>query len=152
MKILRGIFADLANKARDPLFGALVRDDGIWLGRMTWEHAEVPFALSVHRAREVPTRSDHIVFEALRTSYPAMRPLLQAAVDELWSAARKSAQALPDVGGPLDLWAKLQLQGVGLHEDGHVELIFGFADPDIAAGAFIVSVHGMQVTPQEYVE
>lgn len=119
---------------------------------MTWEHAQVPFALTVHRAEEVPSQFDRTVFEALRRSYPAMRSSLQGALDELWSAARETATTgLPDVGGSLDLWVKLQLQGIGLHDDGHAELIFGFLDPNLPEGAFIVSVHGTSVTPVEYV-
>ena len=151
MNILRRIFGGLPGTFNDPLFGALTRQDGLWSGQLTWDHTPTPFSLTVHRANEVPSQVDRTVFEALRCAYPALRSSLQGAVHDLWSGARKAhADELPDLGGSLDLWARLQLQGVGLHEDGHAQLIFGFTDPTLPDGAFIVSVHGTEVEPLEY--
>ena len=153
MTFLRGLFGGLANSCKDPVFGSLQRLDGQWSGRMTWQHSPIPFALTVHRTDEVPSRVDRAVFEELQRNYPAMRSSLQGALHDLWSAVPgASGSEFPGVGSSLDLWAKLQLQGLGLHPDGHVELIYGFTDESLPEGAFIVSAHGTDVEPLEYVE
>ena len=153
MNILRRLFGGLPDSFNDPLFGVLIRRDGLWSGQMTWEHTPTPFSLTVHRAEEAPSQTERVVFEALRRDYPAMRSSLQGALHDLW-IARPGANgpAFPSVGGSLDLWAKLQLQGVGLHQDGHAELIYGFYDASLPQGALIVSAHGTALAPMEYVD
>jgi len=153
MSILRSLFGGLPNSCTDPLFGALVRRDEQWSGQMTWEHTPIPFALTVHRADAVPSRVDRAVFEELQRNYPAMRSALQGALHDLWSTVPgANGPDFPGIGSSLDLWAKLQLQGVSLHPDGHVELIYGFADESLSEGAFIVAAHGTDIEPLEYVD
>jgi hypothetical protein len=46
----------------------------------------------------------------------------------------------------------MELQGLALRPDGRADLIYGFAGDSPVEGAFIVSVHGHEVSPVEYVE
>ncbi|MFN0039914.1 MAG: hypothetical protein ACKVP2_10430 [Burkholderiales bacterium] len=153
MNVLRRLFGGLPGKVNDPVFGALTQRDGAWSGTMAWDHSPVPFALTVYRDDEVPSQADRVMFETLRRDYVALRPALQEALSELWSASRDiDATESLKFGGVFDLWAKLNLQAAGLYPDGHAELIFGFAGENLPEGAFIVAVHGKKVAPLEYVE
>ncbi len=150
MNLLRRILGGLPGTLEDPVLGRLALADGYWSGQTSWTHTPTPFALTVHRKGEAPSQSDRKAFEVLTRSYPGLRSALQDALFRLWTAAKVSNG--PAFGSSPDLWARLVLQGVGLHPDGHAELIYGFADESHPEGAFIVSVSGRTVRPLEYVE
>jgi len=150
MDLLRRIFGGLPSTLEDPVLGRLAMADGYWSGQASWSHTPTPFALTVHRKGETPSQSDRKSFEVLSRNYPGLRSALQAALFKLWTAAQ--VKNGPVFGSSPDLWAGLVLQGVGLHPDGHAELIYGFADESHPEGAFIVSVSGRMVKALEYVE
>ena len=149
MKFLRRLFGTL----HDPVLGSLVRRDGQWMGQTSWNHSKQPFLLTILRRGEDPSPADRATFQALARDYPALRTELESALHQLWSTARSTAQVEPaDFDGSLGLWSRMALQGVGLHPDGHAELIYGLDEASGIDGAFIVSVRGLEVRPLEYVE
>ena len=153
MGLLHRLLGRLPDSVQDPVLGPLARQDGQWTGQTCWEHSPRGFSLTINRADELPTASDRSAFQTLARDYPALRTGLQGALHALWTTAVDKAG--PDqtaFGGSLDLWARITLQGVVLHQDGHADLIYGLDDPDPLDGAFIVSVLGHDVTPLEYVD
>jgi hypothetical protein len=153
MNLLRRMFGRLPGSVRDPVLGSLVQREGQWTGVTSWDHSPQRFALTVHRTGEVPSQLDRATFQALARDYPALRTGLQDALHQLWSTARSQAEPeATDFGGSLELWSRISLQGMGLHPDGHAELIYGLEDSSRFEGAFIVSVRGLEVKPLEYVE
>jgi len=107
----------------------------------------------VHRGSEAPSEVERAAYLALERDYPMLRPGLQLALDQLWSSARATiVPAPPELGGSLDLWARMSLQGLALHPDGRLDLIYGLDDASGVEGAFIVRVHGQEVVPLELVE
>lgn len=153
MNFLRRVFNKFSGAVSDPVLGSMVREDDYWTGQIGWEHSPRPFSLTVHRANEVPAEADRNTFQALSRNYPALRTDLQGALYQLWIAARDNAKSQsPDFGGSLDLWSRVTLQGVGIHPDGHANLIYGLEDSTDFEGAFIVAVRGLDVSAVEYVE
>lgn len=146
------MFGGASGPVDDPVLGTLDRRDGQWAGQLRWSHSRHPFALTVDRADSAPTAQDRATFEALARDYPALRAGLEAALHRLWNTARDSLEAPPDISGSLELWSRMEVQGVALRADGRADLIYGFAGDSPVEGAFVVSVRGHEVTPVEYVE
>ncbi|MGE4049442.1 MAG: hypothetical protein AB7F38_00120 [Piscinibacter sp.] len=140
----------------DPVLGTLERTDDVWSSRTTWVHSDAPFALSVYRSKVVPSPADAQVYEALRQSYKRLSPDIQLALLRLWNDYRAkdvfATKQEPEFVDPLALWHAVQLQGIGVYEDGHVELIYGFASQAHPEGAFMVGIRGQSVEALEYVE
>jgi hypothetical protein len=138
---------------RDPVFGKLVRLGDRWAGQATWPHAPNPFAVSVYRQDGPPQAVDRQRYEQLGRDYPGLRPALQRCLWELWDGyVRRDFGDVPAFANDLGLWSRLEHQGVCLHEDGLIELVFGFALDTLPSGAFFVAVRGQQVEPVEYVD
>ena len=152
MNILRRFFKSLGS-VDDPVLGRLIRRGGQWTGQARWPHSAQPFALTLHRGDEVPPDAERTAYLALARDYPTLRPSLQQALDQLWDQARRTLDpAPPDLGGSLDLWSRMTLQGLSLHPDGRLDLIYGLDDASGVEGAFLVQVHGQEVVPLEFVE
>ena len=146
------MFGGRSGPVDDPVLGTLDRHDGQWEGQLRWSHSPHPVGLTVDRPDTAPTAADRAAFEGLRRDYPALRAGLEDALYRLWNTARESIEAPPEISGSLELWSRLEVQGVALRADGGVDLIYGFAGDSPVEGAFIVSVRGHEVTPVEYVE
>ena len=152
MSFLRRLFRS-PGSVDDPVLGRLVLRDGQWTGQARWAHSAQPFALTVHRGSEAPSEMERAAYLALVRDYPMLRPALQLALDRLWSDARGTIDPPPpDFGGSLGLWSRMALQGLALHPDGRLDLIYGLDDASGVEGAFIVRVQGQEVSPLEYVE
>src|SRR6185295_5395673 len=148
MGLLSRILGSQPGSVDDPVLGTLVRRDGQWTGQVRWSHSAQPFALTVDRADAGPTAADRAAFEALARDYPSLRVGLEDALYRLWGPARAMIEPTPpDVSGSLELWSRMELQGLALRADGHVDLIYGLAGESPIEGAFIVSVHGHEVQP-----
>ena len=153
MSLLRRLLGGFSGSVDDPVLGRLVRRDGQWTGQVRWAHSANPFALTVHRGSEAPSDAERGAYLALERDYPLLGPELQLALDQLWSSARSRLDpAPPDFGGSLGLWSRAELQGLGLHPDGRLDLIYGLDDASGVEGAFIVRVQGQEVVPLEFVE
>ena len=152
MSFLRRLFGS-PSAIDDPVFGRLVLRDGQWTGQLRWEHSANPFALTVHRVDAPPSDVERSAWLALQRDYPLLGPGLQLALDRLWSDAQATLDPPPpDLGGSLGLWARIELQGLVVHPDGRLDLIYGLDDATGVEGAFIVRVQGQEVAPLEYVE
>ena len=152
MSLLRRLFGS-SGRVDDPVLGRLVLREGQWTGQSRWPHSAQPFALTVHRGSEAPSEVERSAYLALERDYPMLRPGLQLALDQLWTSARAAlAPAPPDLGGSLGLWSRMELQGLALHPDGRLDLIYGLDDSSGVEGAFLVRVHGQEVVPLEFVE
>ena len=152
MSLLGRMLGSRSASVDDPVLGRLVRRGGQWTGELRWSHSRHPFALTVDRADAAPTAADRATFEALSRDYPALRMGLEDALWRLWDAARDTIEAPPEFSGSLELWSRVEVQGLVLHPDRHADLIYGVAGGSLVEGAFIVSVRGDDVTPLEYVE
>lgn len=152
MRLFGRVMGAISGTIDDPVLGKLKRIDDHWSGRATWPHSKGPFALSVHRIGP-PHPADRAVYEQLKRDFPSLRAAIEGGLFDLWTRYRgASGEAVPDFASSLSLWSNLGLQGVSLHEDGQVELIFGFIEDNAPEGAFVVAVRGRQVEPLEYVE
>lgn len=152
MGIFSRIFGGHDGTRADPVLGRLTRRGDEWSGQGHWADGGPPFALTVYRQAGPPDEADRALFLQLGRDYPALRPDLQACLADLWRAHRASAETeAPDFANALALWQCLSLQGVGLHADGHAQLVFGFVAEAHPAGAFLIAVRGRQVEPVEYV-
>ena len=153
MSLLRRLFGGSSGTVDDPVLGRLVLREGQWTGQARWPHSADPFALTVHRGSEAPSEVERAAYLGLERDYPILRPGLQLALDRLWSSARATIVPAPaDFGGSLELWSRMSLQGLALHPDGRLDLIYGLDDASGVDGAFIVRVHGQEVAPLEFVE
>jgi hypothetical protein len=152
MSIFSRLLGGLPGSVDDPVLGQLTRADQCWSGTGHWAELPQPFALTIHRDAEIPQDSDRAAYQAQVQGYAARRPDIQHALFTLWEKARPGlGDDAPDFGSALHLWQQLQLQGLGLHPDGHAELIYGFTTGS-PEGAFLVSVQNADVAPLEYVE
>jgi hypothetical protein len=146
------MFGGPSGSVDDPVLGTLDRRDGQWQGQLRWSHSRHPFALTVDRPDTAPTAEDRATFEALARDYPALRAGLEDALYRLWDTARDCVEAPPDISGSLELWSRMEVQGVALRADGCADLIYGLTGDSPVEGVFVVSVRGHEVTPVEYVE
>lgn len=145
-RILPGVRID------DPVLGRLAPDDEGWAGEGRLVDGGQPFALTVHRSTG-PSDADRDAYRSLLAEYEALRPEIEVALFTLWKAARAEvATEGASFDDAVTLWDAVSLQGVGIHPDGHVELVYGFDDEDHPEGAFFVTVTGDVVEPVEYVE
>jgi hypothetical protein len=140
----------------DPVFGALKHHDGQWSGRGQWAGLESPFAITVARSDGAPTDADRQVYMALQNGYPGLRLDLQEALWQLWTgpaakALAQVAQGQNFIGSSIDLWSHLRLQGVNIHDDASLTLIYGFQDETVSDAAFCVDVLGRDVVRAEWV-
>ena len=152
-----GLFSRLLGKTgnvvTDPLFGELRLDDRMWHGKMRWKHDPHPFSINIHQVGAAPGEAEHRAFEALCDDYRMLMPDLQGALYALWKP-HESATELPPPGiaTSLDLWARLDMQGMVIEPDVRIKLLYGFPDEGWPAGVFIVAVTGNAVEGVTYDE
>jgi len=147
-----GRFFGKADSIKDPVLGALKRDESGWSGTITWPHSEWPFSICVFRKTGEPTEGDRLAFRSLQAVYPSLVPMIRKTLLEMWTPVEKRDE-LPKLETPEALWRELILQGVWIHGDGRAELCYGFNDDERwLAGAFILGVLGRNVRAVRYEE
>jgi hypothetical protein len=152
MSIIRRLFGLSPGSLDDPVLGSLKYADKLWSGTTRWPHSPQPVSLTVHRDDAGPQDKDRALYQAVTRNYPGLQSAIHEALFHLWQGAQAELGAsAPHFATAVDLGSQLQVQGIGLHADGHAEFIFGFAGEGEPDGAFIVSVRDHTVVPLEYV-
>ncbi len=152
-----GFFSRLLGKSgnavADPLFGELKLDDRMWHGKMRWKHDPRPFSINIHQTGETPGAAEHRAFETLCDDYRMLMPDLQGALYTLWKPHENSIELPPPgIATSLDLWARLDVQGMVIEAGGRIELLYGFSGEGWPDGVFIVAVTGDVVEGISYDE
>jgi hypothetical protein len=153
---LAGRLFGKADRVVDPVFGAMTRDatTAAWSGEMEWHHDPFPFAVTVHRADGPPTDADRRVVLELGARLDALSVPIGDALFALWPVACAAAE-VPSTrfATGAAVLAALRLQGLVVHPDGRLELLYGFNDGDERPdGVFVVEVKGDHVVALEYIE